>query len=122
MTHDSVSVEACSSRAIEGSAMFMIDASSTTTNCATARTTSARQRRGSRDVVVVVIVWLQSLADVRSSNTSLWIMQMRYPQAHARAEPARADSRRDAARDPRDRHPPARRGRARGAVAERDRE
>src|SRR5918992_6129202 len=47
MIHDRSSVGTPRSALIDGSAMFMIDASSTTTNCATARSASASQRRGS---------------------------------------------------------------------------
>jgi hypothetical protein len=55
-TQDSVSVETCSSVPIDGSAMFMIDASRTTTNWATASSAKARHRRGSRLCFVEVIM------------------------------------------------------------------
>src|SRR5918999_3231837 len=47
MIQERSSVGTPRSALIDGSAMFMIDASSTTTNCATARRARASQRRGS---------------------------------------------------------------------------
>src|SRR5262245_26087978 len=47
MIQDRSSVGTPRSSLIDGSAMFMIDASRTTTNCATASSASASQRRGS---------------------------------------------------------------------------
>ncbi|HEY4394662.1 MAG TPA: hypothetical protein VGP64_11395 [Polyangia bacterium] len=55
-THESVSVLTCIAWPMDGKAMFMIDASRTTTNCATARRASAAQRRGSGMVAEEVMV------------------------------------------------------------------